>query len=161
MSEKYIVVQGAICMCNFGTAPDKLKVLTNQKEYVNDKDGAKKLIATDKDIGTTFEKNIFGSCSKMNNKPCTATVTAWKNFYEDTVLSNGGKILLEDSKATCPIGGPDCIKIVFHGQVLEPSAQNFENSPKEVQSAINPMTSYVGGSAEKGASEFSGVAGNK
>lgn len=160
MAEKFIVVQGALCMCNFGTAPDKLKVLSNQKEYVNDKDGSKKLIATDKDIGMTMEKNMFGSCSKMNNKPCTATVTQWKNFYEDAVLSNGGKILLEDSKATCPIGGPDCIKVLFHGQVMEPSAQNFENSPKEVQSAINPLTGPAEETKESEAEGFTGAATN-
>jgi hypothetical protein len=56
MAEKHIVVQGAQCMCNFGTAPDKLKVLTNQKEYANDKEGSQKPIATTMDIGTTFEK---------------------------------------------------------------------------------------------------------
>ncbi|WP_316826788.1 DUF4280 domain-containing protein [Pedobacter miscanthi] len=155
MAEKYIVVQGAVCMCNFGTAPDKLKVLTQQKEYVNDKDGANKLIATDKDIGTTFEKNMFGSCSKMNNKPCTAAVTKWSGFYENTVLTNGGKLLLEDSKATCPIGGTDCIKIVFHGQVMEPSSSNFVNSPDEVQSAINPIAKYGHGKEVDG-SEFGG-----
>jgi len=139
MAEKHIVVQGAVCMCNFGTAPDKLKVLTNQKDYANDDQGSKKPIATDKDIGTTFEKNMFGSCSKMYNKPCTASVTKWSGFYEETILSNGGKILLEDSKATCPIGGTDCIKIIKHGQMAEPTAQNFENVNDEVQKALNPM----------------------
>ena len=160
MAEKYIVVQGAVCMCNFGTAPDKLRVLTQQKEYVNDKDGANKLIATDKDIGTTFEKNMFGSCSKMNNKPCTATVTKWSGFYENTVLTNGGKLLLEDSKATCPIGGTDCIKVVFHGQVMEPSSSNFVNSPQEVQSAINPLAKYGDEKAVDG-SQFGGEVVNE
>ena len=139
MAEKHLVVQGAVCKCNFGTAPDKLKVLTNEKEYANDEKGEKKAVASDKDIGTTFEKNSFGSCAKMNNNPCTATVTEWKGFYEGTTLSNGGKILLEDSLATCPIGGADCIKITKHGQVAEPSAENFENANKEVQKTLNPL----------------------
>lgn len=39
MADKHLVVQGAICMCNFGSAPDRLKVLTNQKEYANDSGG--------------------------------------------------------------------------------------------------------------------------
>ncbi|WP_412466916.1 DUF4280 domain-containing protein [Pedobacter sp. KLB.chiD] len=153
MAEKHVVVQGAQCMCKFGSAPDKLKVLTHTKEYANDKDGSKKLIATTVDIGTTFEKNMFGSCSKMNNKPCTATVTKWSGFYEDTVLTNGGKILLEDSKATCPIGGTDCISIVQHGQKAEASQQNFDNANKDVQSQLNPMSE----SLDESANNFEGL----
>jgi hypothetical protein len=131
MAEKHIVVQGAQCMCKFGSAPDKLKVLTHTKEYANDKDGSQKSIATTVDIGATFEKNMFGSCSKMNNKPCNAVVTKWSGFYENTILTNGGKILLEDSKATCPVGGTDCIEIIQHGQKAEASKQNFNNANKD------------------------------
>ncbi|MCX2451707.1 DUF4280 domain-containing protein [Pedobacter sp. PLR] len=139
MAEKHIVVQGAVCLCNFGTSPDNLKVLTNQKNYANDDNGSKKPIATHKDIGSTFEKNTFGSCSKKNNSPCTAVVTKWADFYEDTLLDNGGKILLESSKATCPVGGADCIKIIKHGQMAEPTAQNFDNANEGVQKTLNPM----------------------
>lgn len=149
MAEKHIVVQGAMCMCNFGTAPDKLKVLTNTKNFANDDKGSKKPIATDKDIGATFEKNMFGSCVKLYNKPCTAVVTKWSGYYENTLLDNGGKILLEDSKATCPIGGPDCIKIVQHGQMAEPSAQNFDNTNEDVQKSLNPMVSPADMSAKQ------------
>lgn len=153
MAEKHIVVQGAQCMCKFGSAPDKLKVLTHTKEYANDKDGSQKSIATTMDIGPTFEKNMFGSCSKMLNKPCNAVVTKWSGFYENTVLTNGGKILLEDSKATCPIGGPDCIEIVQHGQKAEASKQNFDNANKNVQSQLNPMSE----SLSESANNFNGV----
>lgn len=139
MAEKHVVVQGAQCMCKFGTSPDKLKVLTNTDEFVNDKDAAKKSIASTVDIGATFEKNMFGSCSKLNNKPCNAVVSAWSGFYEDITLKNGGKILLEDSKATCPIGGKDCISIVQHGQKAEPSTENKNNANENVQSQLNPM----------------------
>ncbi|MCS4225963.1 DUF4280 domain-containing protein [Sphingobacterium sp. BIGb0165] len=139
MAEKHVVVQGAQCMCKFGTSPDKLKVLTNTDEFVNDKDAAKKSIASTVDIGATFEKNMFGSCSKLNNKPCNAVVSAWSDFYEDITLKNGGKILLEDSKATCPIGGKDCISIVQHGQKAEPSTENKNNANENVQSQLNPM----------------------
>jgi len=141
MAEKHIVVQGAQCLCNFGTAPDKLKVLTNTKEYANDKEGNRKPIASTKDIGTTFEKNMFGSCSKMNNKPCQATVTEWSGYYEEVTLLNGGKMLLEDSKGTCPAGAKDCIRIVQHGQKAGVSEQNFNNSDPEVQKQLNPLMS--------------------
>jgi len=65
MSQKHLVCQGALCKCNFGTAPDTLKVKTQSKRYINDAKGSTKLMATDKDIGKTFEKNTFGSCAKL------------------------------------------------------------------------------------------------
>ncbi|MCT3807895.1 hypothetical protein CMU40_07900 [Elizabethkingia anophelis] len=140
MSEKHLVCQGALCMCNFGTAPDKLKVKTQSKRYINDKDGADKLMATHMDIGKTFEKNTFGSCSKMNNNPCQVTVTEWSGFYDKITLEdNKGKALLEDSKATCPIGSKDCIKIVNHGQTAEISSQSVENADQEVLAELFPF----------------------
>ena len=139
MSEKHLVCHGALCQCNFGTVPDKLAVNTHQKEYINDAKGSKKRIATDKDIAKTFEKNTFGTCAKLNNAPCQVMVTEWKGFYEKTTLANGGKILLEDSTATCPIGAPGCIKITFHGQVAEVSAANVKNTKPETMAALNPL----------------------
>ena len=145
MSEKHLVCQGAICLCNFGTTPDKLKVLTQRKRFINDKEGSTKLIATNMDIGAaTFENNTFGPCKMQPTpggfKPCQIIVTAWTGFYEKIILEdNSGKALLEDSKATCPIGGPDCIKIIDHGQIAEVSAQNVENADKEVLAELMPL----------------------
>lgn len=144
MSEKHLVCQGALCICNFGTAPDKLKVKTQSKRYINDKDGASKLMATHMDIGKTFEKNMFGSCSKLNNNPCQVSVTEWSGFYDKITLEdNKGKALLEDSKATCPIGSKDCITIINHGQTAEVSTQNVENADKEVVMSLIPFA-YIG-----------------
>lgn len=143
MTEKHLVCHGAICKCQFGTTPDKLVVKTQSKRYINDKDGATKLMATSADIGKTFEKNLFGSCSKMNNNPCQATVTKWSGFYEKITLEdNGGKALLEDSKATCPIGAPDCISIVFHGQTAEPSQHNVDNARPQVLAEVFPIIDF-------------------
>lgn len=145
MSEKHLVCQGATCLCNFGTTPDQLKVLTQKKRFINDKEGTKKLMATNMDIGAaTFEKNTFGPCKMQPTpsgfKPCQIIVTAWTGFYEKITLEdNSGKALLEDSKATCPIGGPDCIKIIDHGQTAEVSAQNVENADKEVLAELVPL----------------------
>lgn len=148
MAEKHVVVQGAECQCKFSVEPkkDKLKVLTQTKDYANDKDASKKLIATDKDIGQTLEKNTFGKCKMQPNGsgdflPCMAIITKWSSFYEEVVLSNKGKILLEDSKATCPIGGPDCISIVDHGQVAEPGKQNEKNADDSVMYQLYPFGS--------------------
>jgi len=140
MSEKHLVCQGATCRCNFGTTPDKLKVLTQSKRYINDKDGSDKLMATHKDLNKTFEKNTFGSCSKMNNNPCQVMVTEWSGYYEKITLEdNKGKALLEDSKATCPIGGKDCITIIDHGQTSEVSSQNMKNADPEVMVELCPF----------------------
>lgn len=142
MSEKHLVCQGALCRCNFGTTPDKLKVLTQSKRYINDKDGSNKLMATHKDIGKTFEKNTFGSCAKMNNNPCQVVVTQWSGYYEKITLEdNKGKALLEDSKATCPIGSTDCITILNHGQTAEVTSQNVKNADKAVLAEFFPFVS--------------------
>jgi hypothetical protein len=138
MAEEHLVVQGATCQCNYGSAPDKLKVLSHVKEYANDADGAYKLIASTKDIGATFEKNTFGSCGKQNNRTCSAVVSEWKNVYQNVKLSNGGQILLETSKGTCPVGGADCIKIINHGQTADISQQNVANANTAITNALNP-----------------------
>lgn len=142
MAEKHVVVQGAMCRCQFGQAPDKLKVLTHQKEYANDKAASKKLIVTTKEIGgATFEKNTFGNCTKMGGPPppCKIMVTEWQNFYDKVQLSNGGFIIVEDSKAVCAVAGTPCIEIIDHGQRAEAGSQNFKNADKDVQQQINPL----------------------
>lgn len=140
MSQKHLVCQGALCKCNFGTTPDKLKVLTQTKRYINDKDGSEKLMATNKDIGKTFEKNTFGSCAKMNNNPCQVIVTEWSGYYKKITLEdNKGNPILEDSKATCPIGSKDCIVILKHGQIADVSQQNIENVNKEAVLELCPF----------------------
>jgi hypothetical protein len=141
-----MVVQGAVCKCTWSQQgnTDILKVKTQSKHFANDKDSDKKLLATTKDIGKTLEKNTVGNCLKQplgNNQynECIVDITQWKDFYEKVTLSNGGKILLEDSKATCRKGTPGCIKIVNHGQVAQPTVQNFQKANPDVQNKINPM----------------------
>jgi hypothetical protein len=144
MAEKHFVVQGATCECKFSETPktDVLKVKTHSKHYANDKDASKKLIATTKEIGQTLEANTFGNCKMQptgsSYKPCQAVITQWSSFYEKVTLSNKGNILLEDSKATCPIGGPDCITIKDHGQKAEASSQNVKNADPQVLHHILP-----------------------
>lgn len=146
MSEKHFVVQGAVCKCKFSedtSKTDKIKVKSHKKHFGNDKDGSEKLIATTKEIGQTLEKNTFGKCKKQpagnSFLPCQAVITKWSGFYEKVTLSNQGKILLENSKATCPMGAPDCIEITDHGQTAEPGEQNFKNAEPMVHNLVNPM----------------------
>lgn len=147
MSEKCIVVQGAECECKFSVEPkkDKLKVLSQTKDYANDKDASKKRIATNKEIGQTLEKNTFGKCklqpTSSDYLPCKVIITQWTDCYEQVIMSNQGKILLENSKATCPIGGSDCITITKHGQKTEGSSQNIKNANQDIHSQLNPMVS--------------------
>ncbi|AQX10179.1 DUF4280 domain-containing protein [Elizabethkingia ursingii] len=142
MSEKHIVVQGAMCKCQFGQVPDKIKVLSHKKEYANDKNASKKLIVTTREIGAaTLENNTFGNCPKMGNPPplCKPMITEWKDFYKEVQLSNGGNIIMEDSKAVCAIAGTACIEIIDHGQRTEACKQNFKNADKDVHQQINPL----------------------
>ncbi|WP_025739959.1 DUF4280 domain-containing protein [Aquimarina pacifica] len=144
MSQKHAVVQGAKCKCQFGDVPDTLQVLSNTKIYANDSQGSQKLIATTMEIGgATFQANTFGQCKMQPTgssfKPCQIVITKWDGAYEETMLSNGSQVLLEDSKATCPIGGSPCISIIDHGQSTEGSAGSEQNSNAGVQSQVNPM----------------------
>lgn len=146
MSEKHIVVQGATCKCNFSVEPktDKLKVLSHSRHYVNESAASEKLVATTMEIGQTLEKNTFGKCKMQPNGsgdflPCMAVITQWSGFYDKVTLSNKGKILVETSKATCPIGGPDCIVIDKHGQKSSGSKQNFRETDKKVHAQLNPL----------------------
>lgn len=146
MGQKYLVCQGALCKCTFGTIPDTLKVLTQNRHYINDGEGKTKLTATHKDLGKTFEKNSFGNCARMNNNPCQATVTEWSGYYENITLeyNGGGKALLEDSKATCPVGGKDCITIIKHGQTIEITRQNLKNTSAAKIHIMNPLLDIDG-----------------
>jgi len=145
MSEKHVVVSGATCKCNFSVEPktDILQVKSQSKHFANDKNAEKKLIATDKEIGQTLKANTFGKCKKQpagnDYLPCKAVIIKWSGFYEKITLSNQGKILVENSKATCPIGGPDCIVITKHGQKAEISKQQLLRSDREILRQINPL----------------------
>lgn len=149
MAKKHIVVQGAALQCYFSVEPNKdiLNVKSQNKHFVNDKDADRKLIATTKEIQQTLEKNTFGKCKKQPSGndyfPCKTIITEWSGFYEKITLSNQGKILIEDSKATCPIGGKDCIKIVNHGQKVEPTTLNFMNGRTMVLNQINPLVNMA------------------
>lgn len=145
MAQKHFVVQGATCQCKLSKEPntlDILKVKTQTKHFANDKDGKKKLVATDKEIRQTMQKNTFGQCKKQpignDFMVCIIDIIKWKGTHPKITLSNDGKPLLEDSTATCSKGTPDCIVIKNHGQVAEVSKQNIENSDSEIIAQIFP-----------------------
>ncbi|GAA4107067.1 hypothetical protein GCM10022393_02010 [Aquimarina addita] len=144
MSKKFVVVKGAQCECKFGDSPDALKITSHSKYYASDKNGADKLIATTMELGgATFQSNTFGKCKLQptgsSYKPCQIVVSKWIGFYQDVELGNGGKILVEDSKAVCPISGSPCISITDHGQAAEGSVSSG-NEDQQVQQQLNPLS---------------------
>ncbi|WP_440135114.1 PAAR-like protein, partial [Chitinophaga sancti] len=138
MSEKHFVVQGATCKCDYGASPDKLKIAANDRDYINDGSGDAKPIASTKDLGQPLEAKTFGRCSKVNSG-CSVNITKWDSFYNKITLTNGGKILTEDSKATCAVSGSPCITIINHGQVAQVSSVHFDNVEVSTMAALNPM----------------------
>lgn len=138
MAGKFFVVQGAICTCQYGTAPDQLEISSNEKDYINDSNGSMKPIGSTKDIGQPFKAKTFGYCSKIRSS-CSMNVTEWQNFYEKVTLANNGKILTEESKATCALGAPSCIKFEFHGQTAAVSPEQAAASDANAMATLNPM----------------------
>ena len=98
MSTGHVVVDGAICKCQFGDVPDVLVVQSQQKGYIND-NASKKLIANTMDLGSPFKAKTFGQCKLQpmgsSFKPCMPMVTQWQEFYDKVILSNQGQILTE------------------------------------------------------------------
>lgn len=148
MAKKHYVVQGATCQCKFSVAPqtDILLVKTHTKHYANDNKAEEKLIATNKEIGQTMKKNTFGKCKKQPSGndylPCKINIAQWNDIYEKVTYSNKGKALLEDSKANCPMGAPDCITIKNHGQTAEITENNIKNSSPQILSEILPGVNF-------------------
>ncbi|MBC9930272.1 DUF4280 domain-containing protein [Chitinophaga qingshengii] len=148
MADKHFVVQGAVCRCKYGSTVDKLKVIANDKDYINDNAGNSKAIASTKDIGKPFEAGTFGSCS-ISRSACTPGVTAWKDFYQKVTLTNGGKILTEESTAACATGGDSAISIEYHGQEAAVSQAHFDKVEVESLSVLNPMAAKPDSKKEK------------
>ncbi|GAA0723960.1 hypothetical protein GCM10009430_27990 [Aquimarina litoralis] len=143
MSTGHVVVDGAMCKCKFGTTPDTLVVLTQQKEYINDSGGSKKLIANTMDIGMPLKAKTFGQCklqpSSSGYLPCVPAITQWQDFYDKVILSNQGQILTEKSKAMCAISGSPSVEFTWHGQTAAAGSSSVEQADEEVQSQLNPL----------------------
>ena len=67
-------------------------------------------------------------------------ITEWSGFYDKVTLeANGGHPLLEDSKATCPIGGKDCISITHHGQSAELEVRDIHDTDILQLQVVSPF----------------------
>lgn len=114
-----LVCNGAICMCDKGSAPSQLKVTSHQKDHVQDK-----LIATNQD--KTFLP--FGTCALKKNSPCGPALTEWQGYYEEvSIVKDENLPLLEKSTIKCTIGGTISIKNTLQIQVPgTPTPHNME-----------------------------------
>ncbi|MCV6631676.1 MAG: DUF4280 domain-containing protein [Flavobacteriaceae bacterium] len=140
-NKQHLVCQGAMCKCQYGTAPDKLMVNSHQEHYINDNAASKKLLMTHQCLQQPLEKKTFGSCNfSYPSKPCQVQITQWQDPYDSIQLqADSGYPLLEKSKAICAIAGSPCIEIMMHGQQLEPSSSQFEESTTELCGQLNPI----------------------
>ncbi|WP_298538633.1 DUF4280 domain-containing protein [uncultured Aquimarina sp.] len=143
MSTGHVVVDGALCKCQFGTTPDTLVVQTQTKAYINDGQASKKLVANTRDIGIPLQAKTFGQCklqpSSSGYLPCVPAITQWQDFYDKVILSNQGQILTEKSKAMCAISGSPSVEFTWHGQTAAPGSSSVEEADEEVQSHLNPL----------------------
>lgn len=134
MKDEY-VVNGAICLCKFGTAPGFLKVLNNQAVCMNGK-----LAATDKTLGNVFEGAGFTMCKKSwPPRPCTPSIVNWSGAYDGVSINGSSSPLLGTSKGTCAMGCTDCICFQTSGQIPIPNEQQVMKSAMALRSDINPL----------------------
>lgn len=133
---KEFITDGALCMCQYGAAPGKLKVSFNDKVTIN---GGKK-IATNMDLGNCFQPPGFGSCNQnpMMSKPCNPSVVQWSNAFEKLKIKSAAHPLMPNSKAICAIAGSECIQIQNHGQVAVLGTAQMNNSSAEHQTELDP-----------------------
>ena len=136
-----LVCQGAMCQCKYGASPAQLMVTTHSKYYVNDANGAQKLVATTAELPSPFMPPFFGVCSKkpQNAPNCTPVINTWKE-HSMHIMAGGKPVLLDISKATCAIAGdPDSIQIIRHGQEQSLGVGNFENADSLTLPDCNPL----------------------
>lgn len=117
MDEKF-AVDGAICMCAFGTTPGRMKVTDQHFAHIN----GRSLAGTSMNLGNAFYPPGFTVCkASWPSRPCTANVVAWSDTFTKVKINGVATLLTDRSKATCALGGTDCIRFVNHGQIPMPA----------------------------------------
>ena len=132
---KIFVVEGAICICQFGAAPGKLCVKNNQFVFLNGGNA----MATDMEIANPFQPPAFGTCNIVQSKPCNPVITQWTNPYEGVLLPFGAKPLTTESKAICSLSGKDCISIQREGQIKVVGTMQAKAANVEHQGEMDPV----------------------
>lgn len=117
MDEKF-AVDGAICMCAFGTTPGKMRVTDQDFTHIN----GSSLAGTSMNLGNVFYPPGFTVCkASWPSRPCTANVVAWSDTFTKVKVNGVATLLTSRSKATCALGVPGCIRFVNHGQIPMPA----------------------------------------
>lgn len=131
MATKY-VCNGALCLCDKGTAPGVLEVKSQNSVFIQGK-----LMATEND--TTFESPFFGNCSQKKGDPCSPIINGkWENPVNN-VSGKNSKSILETSSIACDLSGK--IKITDTSQT-RPEIVIFDNySPPIVTSLPKQIVS--------------------
>lgn len=138
---KEFIVDGALCMCKFGTTPGRLQVTNQKAAYMN----GEKPTATTLSLGNTFYHPGFTVCrvSPITPKPCTPAIVKWTNAYEQLEIGMGSYALTEESKGTCASGCPDCINIMMTGQIGLPGPGQMESATSALQNEMDPLGESV------------------
>lgn len=140
MNGKEYIVDGAICICKYGTAPGRIKVENQRSAYMN----SGKPTATTLTLGNVFYPPAFAICkASWPPRPCTPAVTLWQNAYMKLEIETGGYALTDQSKGTCAAGGPMCIDIVQTGQIPLPGSGQMLSATAALQSEMDPLGESV------------------
>lgn len=104
MDQKY-VPSGVCLLCDKGTLPGRLTVSFNLQATIY---GAN--LATESDKQPLLNITPMGVCA-MSRMPCLPQPTQWLGLQND-VLVNGQRLLLEDSRLPCMLGGQIRISLI-------------------------------------------------
>ncbi|MDR1199837.1 MAG: DUF5675 family protein [Prevotellaceae bacterium] len=142
----YLVCKGALCKCDKGAAPGRLKITSHSKYYINDASG-EKLVATVADV--QFEEPAFGTCAAKNNSKCKPAAIKWEvKAGDEHPVAGGNKILTDNGKLTCTAGGGK-IEILAHGQVQSVSSVDMDDYSAGIENAVNCLASSESAMEEK------------
>src|SRR5574344_2539219 len=137
MGNEY-VVEKAICICQFGSTPSRLRVTDNFIVHMNGK-----LVATNMTLGDVFDPPGFGMCNinPSSPKPCMPSVAQWTEFYKGVVIGNSSYPLTNTSQGTCALGCSNCIMLKTTGQNAIPNIVQMRKAAATFQYDINPIGS--------------------
>jgi GH24 family phage-related lysozyme (muramidase)/plastocyanin len=131
----YLVCDGALCQCDAGAAPVKLKVDSHKKAYINDN----KLLATVKDIKFELTTAPFATCKNIpsQNKTCQPKFEKWTKPYKDIEVE-GNQVITDKSELMCMAYGGK-VTITMHGQKQTVNAGQADNMDRAIAAQVNSL----------------------
>jgi predicted chitinase/plastocyanin len=131
----YLVCDGALCQCDAGAAPVKLKVDSHKKAYINDN----KLLATVKDIKFELTTAPFATCKNIpsQNKTCQPKFEKWTKPYKDIEVEDN-QVITDKSELMCMAYGGK-VTITMHGQKQTVNAGQADNMDRAIAAQVNSL----------------------